>query len=164
MGEPILIGSGMAYQVAGSSKLHKNAVKIQDFKLKPHSGKGGGKCKAEVALVQNIAITESAITSTVTGLDDVKVIYTGGAGFGNVELTILLLTGGSEGKGQYPKKVVEQFRKKSIIQEDKPMAIKWGKHSFKAYFNQAKITGADTVKGTITVTMSGFIAPVENKG
>lgn len=164
MGEPILIGSGMAYQVAGGSKLHKNALKIKDFNIKPHSGKGGGNCKPEVVLVQSIALQESGIATPVVGMDDLKAIYAGGSEFGVFECTFILLTGGSKGKGEYPKKVIEQFRKKSIIQEDKPMSIKWGKYSCKVYLKQLKVQAADPVKGTITASMEGIVAPVENKG
>ena len=164
MGEPILIGSGMAYQVAGGSKLHKNALKIQDFKIKPHSGKGDKKCKSEVVLVQSIALQESGIATPVVGMDDLKAIYAGGSEFGVFECTFIVLTGGSKGKGEYPKKVVEQFRKKSIIQEDKPIAIKWGKYSCKVYLKQLKTQATDPATGAITVTMEGIVAPVENKG
>lgn len=164
MSNPILIESGMAYQVAGSGKVHKNAINLQSFTLKPHGGRGKSSCEKSIALAQSIQITNNNIVSQINGLDDVKAIYTGGADFGTCQINALILTGGSKGDGSQPKKLLEVFSKKSLAKSTKPLNAKWGNYSFKLYLTNIQTGIQDTATGSITVTLSGTIAPVKNKG
>ena len=153
----------MAFQVAGSGKVHKNAVKMQHFDLKPHGGKGKSSCEKSIALVQSITITQNNITSQVNGLDDVKAIYTGGADFGICQIGVLILTGGSKGSGQHPKRALESFKRRSLATSTKPVNVKWGTYSFKLYLTGLQLQTVDPMTGNISAQLTGTIAPVKNK-
>lgn len=163
MSNPILIESGIAFQVAGSGKVHKNAVKMQHFDLKPHGGKGKSSCEKSIALVQSIGITQNNITSQINGLDGVKAIYTGGEDFGVCTIDVLILTGGSKGSGQHPKRALESFKRRSLATSTKPVNVKWGTYSFKLYLTGLQIQTVNPLTGNISAQLSGTIAPVKNK-
>lgn len=163
MSNPILIESGVAFQVAGSGKVHKNAVKVQHFDLKPHGGKGKSSCEKALALVQSITITQNNITSQINGLDGVKAIYTGGEDFGTCKIDVLILTGGSQGSGRHPKKAFESFKRRSLATSTKPVNVKWGTYSFKLYLTGLQLQTVDTMTGNISAQITGTIAPIKNK-
>lgn len=163
MSNPILIESGVAFQVAGSGKVHKNAVKMQHFDLKPHGGKGKSSCEKSIALVQSIAITQNNVTSQVNGLDDVKAIYTGGPDFGTCQMEVLILTGGSKGSGQHPKRALESFKRRSLATSTKPVNVKWGTYSFKLYLTGLQLQTVSPLTGNISALLTGTIAPIKNK-
>lgn len=163
MSNPILIERGVAFQVAGSGKVNKNAVKIQYFDLKPHGGKGKRNCEKTVALLQNISITRNNITSQINGLDGVKAIYTGGEDFGTCEINVLILTGGSKGSGLHPKRALESFRRRSLATSTAPINVTWGTYSFKLYLTGLQLQTTDPMTGNISAQLTGTIAPVANK-
>lgn len=164
MGEPILLSSGMAYRVTGG-KLHQNAIYLRGFSgIGPEGGLGTAEsCLPSVMLVQSISIDNRALTGKVTGLDDVKVIFTGGADFSSFKLTAVILTGGAKGKGTQPREIIEAFNTNSLAGNTKPIAASWGSYNFKVYIEALSVRAENIKLGTITIELTGTIAPLQNK-
>lgn len=164
MGEPILLSSGMAYRVTGG-RLHQNAIYLRDFSdIGPEGAEGAVEnCFPSLMLVQSISIDNKALTGKITGLDDVKVIFTGGADFSTFKLTAVILTGGARGDGSQPKKIIEAFNAKSLAGDTKPIAASWGSYNFKVYIESLSVRAENIKLGTITIELTGTIAPLQNK-
>lgn len=166
MGSPILLSSGMAYHVV-SGKFHKNAFYMRQFSDLGPAGAAAGftpdVCLPSLMLVQSIAIDNKALTGKINGLDDNKVIFTGGADFSTFKLVAVILTGGANGDGSYPQKVIEAFRQHSLANSTKPLAASWGSYNFKVYIESVSLRAENIKLGTITVELGGTIAPLQNK-
>lgn len=164
MGSPILLSSGMAYHVV-SGKFHKNAFYMRQFSSLGTTSEGStsSTCLPSMMLVQSISIDNKALTGKINGLDDNKVIFTGGADFSTFKVVAVILTGGANGDGSYPQKVIEAFRQHSLANNTKPIAASWGSYNFKVYIESVSLRAENIKLGTITVELSGTVAPLQNK-
>lgn len=154
-------GIGLAFQLSGSGKAHRHMLYIQDFGIKPHPGKQKGCIRNTMFLAQEVDISQKDLQTQVIGLDDVKVLYTGGKDFGKFSATVIAFTGGAMGDGKAAAMFLKIFDQKSIANK-KPYNVRWGMHNVKVYFTECSVKGA--TDHLIRCSLQGVIAPLENKG
>lgn len=154
-------GMGLAFQLSGSGQAHRHMLYIKDFGIKPHPGKKKGCIRNTMLLAQEVTINEKDMFTAVSGLDDVKVLYTGGKDFGTFNATAIAFTGGAMGDGKAAALILKIFGQKGISNK-KPCNVRWGTHNVKVYFTGCTVKGS--TNHLIQLTLQGIIAPLNNKG
>lgn len=117
-----------------------------------------------VILIHSVNTEDTDITSAVTTISGIRILYRFGKGVGNVRVTgqVLLGPAGSASSADAPSKLVDFYQTNRVSNKDTPTNVTLpGGKGLKVYFNSLVLGDTDPNTHTQPFVLIGFLADFE---